>query len=93
MTFLNESVAIARLHQELGDWAEVKKVAAQQGVIPFTKQSSVTRSIREIANRLSVLNASEIALLCDGPYHDQVSVLWLALCRAYRFIGEFVRHC
>ncbi|NVD29421.1 DUF1819 family protein [Parasphingorhabdus flavimaris] len=87
--FLNESVAIAGLYQELNDWTEVKKVAGQQGVIPFKKQSSVSRSVREIANRLSALNSDEIDLLCSGSYHDQVSVLWLALCRAYRFIGEF----
>lgn len=31
----------------------------------------------------------EIDLLCHGDYADQLSVLWLALCRAYRFIGEF----
>lgn len=87
--FLNESVAIARLYQELGDWAAVKKAAAAEGVIPFRKQSSVARSVREIANRLEVLKVDEIDLLCHGDYADQLSVLWLALCRGYRFIGEF----
>jgi len=87
--FLNESVAIARLYQELGDWTAVKKAAGAKGVIPFRKQSSVTRSVREIANRLEVLKADEIDLLCHGDYADQLSVLWLALCRGYRFIGEF----
>jgi len=87
--FLNESVAIARLYQELGDWSAVKKAAGAKGVIPFRKQSSVTRSVREIANRLEVLKADEIDLLCHGDYADQLSVLWLALCRGYRFIGEF----
>ena len=87
--FLNESIAIARLYQELGDWTAVKKAAAEQGVIPFRKQSSVTRSVREIANRLEVLKTDEIDLLCHGGHADQLSVLWLALCRGYRFIGEF----
>lgn len=87
--FLNESVAIARLYEELGDWTAVKKAAGEQGVIPFRKQASVTRSVREIANRLEVLKPDEIDLLCRGDYHDQLSVLWLALCRGYRFIGEF----
>lgn len=87
--FLNESIAIARLYAALGDWSAVKRAAAQQGVMPFRKQSSVTRTIREIANRLEVLSAAELELLSDGDYHDQLSVLWLALCRGYRFIGEF----
>lgn len=87
--FLNESVAIVRLYQELGDWTAVKKAADRQGVIPFPKKASVDRSVREIANRLEVLNADEIDLLCHGDYADQLSVIWLALCRGYRFIGEF----
>jgi hypothetical protein len=28
-------------------------------------------------------------MLVRGDYHDQLSILWLALCRSYRFIGEF----
>jgi hypothetical protein len=87
--FLNESISIARLYAELGDWVAVKKAAAHAGLIPFRKQSSVTRAVREIANRLEVLTADEIDLLCNGDHHDQLSVLWLALCRGYRFIGEF----
>lgn len=87
--FLNESVSMARLYEQYGDWAAVKKAAASQGVIPFNKQSSITRSVREIANRLEVLRPEEMELLAHGAYHDQISVLWLALCRAYRFIGEF----
>jgi len=87
--FLNESVVIARLFQEMGDWSSVKRAAAASAVIPFKKQSSVTRSVREIANRLEVLRAEEIEMLAQGDYHDQLSVLWLALCRSYRFIGEF----
>lgn len=87
--FLNESVAIAHLYQDLGDWTAVKRSAGEQGIIPFRKQSSVTRSVREIANRLEVLKADEIDLLCHGDHGDQLSVLWLALCRGYRFIGEF----
>ncbi|BBB08957.1 hypothetical protein SPYCW_1973 [Sphingopyxis sp. EG6] len=68
--FLNESVAIARLYQELGDWTAVKKAAGEQGVIPFRKQSSVTRSVREIANRLEVL---VICPLLSGP---KLMIFW-----------------
>ena len=87
--FLNESVVIARLLQEMGDWSAVKRAAGESGVIPFKKQSSVTRSVREIANRLEVLQPDELEMLVHGAYHDQLSILWLALCRSYRFIGEF----
>lgn len=87
--FLNESIAIAKLYVELGNWTAVKRSAAEAGVVPFRKQSSTTRTVREIANRLEVLTAVEIDLLCHGEHHVQLSLLWLALCRGYRFIGEF----
>ena len=87
--FLNESVAIARLYEGLRDWTAVKNAAAEQAIIPFRKNSSVTRAVREIANRLEVLRPNEMEVLAHGEYHDQLAVLWLALCRCYRFIGEF----
>lgn len=87
--FLNESVAIARLYEELRDWTAVKNAAAEEAIIPFRKHSSVTRAVREIANRLEVLRPNEMEVLAHGEYHDQLAVLWLALCRCYRFIGEF----
>lgn len=89
--FLNESVAIARMYQELGDWTEVKKAAGEQGVAPFRNHASVTRTIREIVNRLSALTEAEISVLCTADRHEQQSILWLALCRGYPFIGEFAR--
>ncbi|OYZ13689.1 MAG: hypothetical protein B7Y35_07465 [Sphingomonadales bacterium 28-64-96] len=87
--FLNESVAIAQLYAELGDWAAVKIAAAEAGVIPFRKEASVSRTLNELINRLEVLTSDEISLLCSGERHDQLNLLWLALCRGYRFIGEF----
>lgn len=66
--FLNESVAIARLYQELGDWTAVKKAAGAKGVIPFRKQSSVIKNVdvdaTEVARELE-------ALIFDGVIKDR----------------------
>ncbi|HEY7550476.1 MAG TPA: BrxA family protein [Hyphomicrobiaceae bacterium] len=87
--FINESVAVARQHRAGGDWEATLVTAQHGGAFPVRKASSARRSIREIVNRLRWLSADEFALLIEGERSEQAALLWLAACRAYRFIGEF----
>ena len=87
--YVNESVAVARFHAPGEDWDVTAATAQQSGAFPVRKASSARRSIREIVNRLKWLSADELALLVDGQRSEQAALLWLAICRAYRFIGEF----
>jgi hypothetical protein len=87
--YVNESVAVARLHVAGADWDSTLAVAMQSGAFPVRKASSARRSIREIVNRLRWLSADELELLINGERSEQETLLWLAVCRAYRFIGEF----
>lgn len=87
--FINESVAVARRHVAGADWESTLAAAQENGAFPVRKASSARRSIREIVNRLRQLSADELALFIDGDRSEQAALLWLAACRAYRFIGEF----
>lgn len=87
--YINESVAIARLHAAGSDWEATVIDAQERGAFPVRKASSARRSIREIVNRLKRLSPDELALLIDGERSEQAALLWLAACRAYRFIAEF----
>lgn len=88
--FLNESVEVARLHQPPESWDATLHRALDQGVTSLPKASSRRRTLREIVNRVSTLTADEIAFLVDGADRsDQQALLWLATCRAYRFVREF----
>ena len=87
--FINESVAIAQLHVRLGNWDSTLLAAQERGVIPVRKASSARRSTREIVNRLKCLSPSEENLLVEGDRSEQIALLWLATCRAYRFVAEF----
>jgi len=87
--YINESVAIARLHAAGTDWEATAIDAQERGTFPVRKASSARRSIREIVNRLKRLSSDELALLIEGDRSEQAALLWLAACRAYRFIGEF----
>ncbi|MGY2916146.1 DUF1819 family protein [Bradyrhizobium sp. USDA 3262] len=87
--YINESVAIARLHDAGNDWEATVAEAQRSGAFPVRKTSSARRSIREIVNRLKRLSPGELALLIEGARSEQAALLWLAACRAYRFIAEF----
>ena len=87
--FMNESVAIAHLHAPGEDWDATALIARQRRAFPVRKESSAQRTIREIVNRLKSLTDEELMLLVDGQRSEQTALLWLAACRAYRFIGEF----
>jgi hypothetical protein len=87
--YINESVAIARLHVADRDWESTMIDAQERGAFPVRKASSARRSIREIVNRLKHLSSDELVLLIEGERGEQAALLWLAACRAYRFIAEF----
>lgn len=87
--FINESVAVARLHAPGESWDATAATAQQSGAFPVRKESSARRSIREIVNRLKWLSDEELVLLIQGERGEQAAMLWLATCRAYKFIAEF----
>ena len=87
--FVNESIVLAGLYRDLEDWEAVKSAAVEAVTLPFPKASSARRSIREIVNRLRCLSDEELELLQTGERSESTALLWLAACRAYRFVGEF----
>lgn len=90
--FLNESVEVAQLHRDSEPWRNTAKRALEQGTTALPKSASNTRSLREITNRLRTLTEQELRFLCEhADRTDQQALLWLAACRAYRFVGEFAQ--
>jgi hypothetical protein len=87
--YVNESVIVAGLHRSRNPWRVTSIAAIQSGAFPVRKESSARRSIREITNRLRCLSSDEMEILLTGGRSEQTALLWLAACRAYRFIGEF----
>jgi hypothetical protein len=87
--YINESVAVARLRLQGNSWDATAAKARETKAFPVRKESSARRSIREIINRLRELSDDELSLLLEGDRPEQAALLWLAACRAYRFVGEF----
>lgn len=88
--FLNESIEVARLHVPGEPWEETIVRALAEGATSLPKAASNRRSLREIVNRLATLTDEEIAFLVeDADRHEAQTLLWMATCRAYRFVREF----
>jgi hypothetical protein len=87
--FLRESVELATLYQELGDWELVKKRSVSSNLLQTRTKASSTRTIIEIVFRLRKLTSVELELLIEGALQDQKYLLWISICRTYPFIGEF----
>lgn len=88
--FLNESVAVAALHKNGEDWSQTLVRALEEGATSLPKAASNRRTLREIVNRLSTLGDEEISFLKhDAQRQEQQYLLWIATCRAYRFVREF----
>jgi len=87
---LNESVEVARLHKPSEAWDATLRRALEGGVTSLPKTASRRRTLREIVNRISTLDQEELDFLVEGADRpDQQALLWLATCRAYRFVREF----
>jgi hypothetical protein len=87
--FHRESVKVAALYLELHDWSAVRDRVISQNILQARTASTLGRTWREVAARLKNLNDDEYNFLVDATHQEQVYILWLAICRRYRFIADF----
>ena len=88
--FLNESIEVVRLRDTSERWETTIVRSIESGIVSAPKIASQRRTLREIVNRLCTLSQTEIELLSATPDRsEQQALLWLATCRAYRFVKEF----
>lgn len=87
--FKNESVTLAALYLELKDWDLVRDKVIAENYLQTRTISTLKRSAREIISRLKTVNDEELHFLIKASSQDQGYLLWVAVCRRYRFIAEF----
>lgn len=88
--YLNESLAVAEVSRKCADWDRVVIQVSENNLMKQRKSASLTRLLREIRYRLQELNHDELEFLCDAGSRDQRQLLFVAICRRFRFIREFV---
>ena len=87
---LNESLVIAEAYQPGETWASARNRLLAQGTSSLPKLASQTRALREVYDRIGHLsNAERHYLSAEADRPEQQAMMWLAVCRTYRFVREF----
>lgn len=84
-----ESVKLAELYLSLRDWEDVRTQALHDNLLQARTESTAKRTCREAIARLKTLTESELTFLAEANHQDQAHLLWVAVCRLYRFIADF----
>ena len=84
-----ESVSLATLYLDLGTYRAVREKVIAENLLQTRTQSTCIRICQEVLTRLQALNRHEIEFLANCSHQEQAHLLWVAICRRYRFIGEF----
>ena len=88
---LVETHAVAEVLIECdGDWTKVKDRVFAENIMQKDKKSSTARYYALIKQRLDVLTPEELRLLSESPAAIQRQMVLLAICKAYRFIFDFI---
>jgi len=84
-----ESVKLATLYLELSDWKAVRNKVVAENILQSRTLNTLKRVCREIISRLKTLSVGELEFLVDANHQEQGYLIWLAVCRRYRFIADF----
>lgn len=83
-----ESMLVTEHFLALGNWEAAAQEVVGQNLLQSRTASSAKRIVREIISRLQCLSLEELQFLITATYRDKGYLLWLAICRCYRFFGE-----
>ncbi|MCA9933328.1 MAG: DUF1819 family protein [Anaerolineales bacterium] len=84
-----ESMIIAALFAEMQNWDAVRNIVIAENRLQMRTLNSSKRIYSEIVSRLKSLTAIQLERLQDIPPAEQAYLLWLAVCKRYRFIYDF----
>lgn len=87
--FYREAVIAAESYLHLGDWEKVRDQIVRENTLHARTQAASIRTSRELCNRLKQLTDRQLQVLIEGSRQEQNQILWLAVCKQYRFAREF----
>ena len=84
-----ESLVVAGLYAELGDRQRTRTLVVEENRLQMRTDNASRRICSEVISRLRLLTSSQLGLLLDGDQQERRYLLWLAVCKRYRFIYDF----
>lgn len=87
-----ESVILARAFLDCGDWSEVRRQCLEDDILMLRFESSRKRISSELIKRLKALSDTELSGLASSDETAvQTALCWVAICRTYEYIRDFVQ--
>lgn len=87
---LNETLLIANEFSKNNDWDETQKSVVENYLLGSNNRNSNVRKFREIKLRLQNLTQEELNLLIQGSTEDQKAMTYLAICKSYPILQQYV---
>ncbi|WP_242519219.1 DUF1819 family protein [Halochromatium roseum] len=87
---LRETLLVLARFQQLGDWHAARAEALRDNLLQARKASTAKRLVGEVISRLQHLTSEEIAFFDSADAQDQAMLVWVAICRRFRFIADFM---
>lgn len=88
---LNEFRLLVQQYQDRRDWTEVLANVSAQNLLQRRSATGTKRVFREIRQRIEQLSEETLSDFLEASPEDQRSIAFLAICKCYRFIFDFVR--
>lgn len=86
----NETILVTESYLKNGDWEKTKEEVVENYLLGSEKKNSNIRKFREIKIRLQNLTDSQLSLIRTGSSTDQKIMIYLAICKTYPIIQEYV---
>lgn len=87
--FYQESIKIAKRYVDLKEWNLVRNEVMETNLLQTRTQNTSKKLYFEICSRLKLLSKEELQILVNGSNQEQLCILWLAVCKRYKFIHDF----
>lgn len=87
---VKETISISTIYEKNTDKKAVIKEVLEQDLLPKNKTASADRMLKEILIRVQQLTREQLHLLMDTDFATQKQLCFLAVCKTYRMILDFV---
>ncbi len=86
---VREAGIATSLFQSQGDWSAVRVLLESENLLQARTLSTRKRVAREVVQRLAELTDYEVELFVDAMSEERGHLMWAAVCRRYKLVGEF----
>ena len=84
-----QTKAVVALYIQYEDWTVVRSHVLEENTFQVRTMSTLKKLYGEIARRLNALSNEELQYLVNGSDQESRALIWLAICRRYRFIRDY----